>query len=144
MGFFYLFVFFLFCSEAKTCLAKKRVAFVGDSRIRQLFYSFVKVIEPERREDGNKVSGKGSEMLSGRYQSWWSAPLPLVPCELSTDQKYLVNISVVLSSIRFQSQRQKLCFSGKSVFVVVVVVVVAFKWTLPQLLVTRLTGEGGS
>uniref|UniRef100_A0A3P9K2D5 N-acetylneuraminate (7)9-O-acetyltransferase n=1 Tax=Oryzias latipes TaxID=8090 RepID=A0A3P9K2D5_ORYLA len=41
-------------TEAKTCLAEKRVAFVGDSRIRQLFYSFVKVIEPDRREDGNK------------------------------------------------------------------------------------------
>ncbi|XP_044028714.1 N-acetylneuraminate 9-O-acetyltransferase [Siniperca chuatsi] len=40
--------------EAKTCLAKKRVAFVGDSRIRQLFYSFIKIIDPERREDGNK------------------------------------------------------------------------------------------
>ncbi|KAM9738257.1 N-acetylneuraminate (7)9-O-acetyltransferase [Menidia menidia] len=40
--------------EAKTCLAEKQVAFVGDSRIRQLFYSFVKVIDPERREDGNK------------------------------------------------------------------------------------------
>ncbi|XP_062265499.1 N-acetylneuraminate 9-O-acetyltransferase isoform X1 [Platichthys flesus] len=40
--------------EAKTCLAEKRVAFVGDSRIRQLFYSFLKIIEPERREDGNK------------------------------------------------------------------------------------------
>uniref|UniRef100_A0A3Q3XJ33 Cas1p 10 TM acyl transferase domain-containing protein n=1 Tax=Mola mola TaxID=94237 RepID=A0A3Q3XJ33_MOLML len=42
-------------TEAKTCLAEKRVAFVGDSRIRQLFYSFVKIIDPERREDGNKV-----------------------------------------------------------------------------------------
>ncbi|XP_024154845.1 N-acetylneuraminate 9-O-acetyltransferase isoform X2 [Oryzias melastigma] len=41
-------------TEAKTCLSEKRVAFVGDSRIRQLFYSFVKVIEPDRREDGNK------------------------------------------------------------------------------------------
>ncbi|XP_061616370.1 N-acetylneuraminate 9-O-acetyltransferase isoform X1 [Phyllopteryx taeniolatus] len=40
--------------EAKTCLSKKRVAFVGDSRIRQLFYSFIKVIEPGRREDGKK------------------------------------------------------------------------------------------
>lgn len=47
---------FLSCSEAKTCLADKRVAFVGDSRIRQLFYSFVKIIDPERKEDGNKVS----------------------------------------------------------------------------------------
>ncbi|XP_024863613.1 N-acetylneuraminate 9-O-acetyltransferase isoform X2 [Kryptolebias marmoratus] len=41
-------------TEAKTCLAEKRVAFVGDSRIRQLFYSFVKIIDPERAEDGNK------------------------------------------------------------------------------------------
>ncbi|KAK2830246.1 hypothetical protein Q5P01_018177 [Channa striata] len=40
--------------EAKTCLAEKRVAFVGDSRIRQLFYSFIKIIETEQREDGNK------------------------------------------------------------------------------------------
>ncbi|XP_027892415.1 N-acetylneuraminate (7)9-O-acetyltransferase [Xiphophorus couchianus] len=40
--------------EAKTCLSKKRVVFAGDSRIRQLFYSFVKIIEPERTEDGNK------------------------------------------------------------------------------------------
>ncbi|TMS18699.1 N-acetylneuraminate 9-O-acetyltransferase [Larimichthys crocea] len=40
--------------EAKTCLAEKRVAFVGDSRIRQLFYSFIKIIDPERRENGNK------------------------------------------------------------------------------------------
>ncbi|XP_070841195.1 N-acetylneuraminate (7)9-O-acetyltransferase [Chaetodon trifascialis] len=40
--------------EAKTCLAEKRVAFVGDSRIRQLFYSFIKIIDHDRREDGNK------------------------------------------------------------------------------------------
>nr|XP_046272718.1 N-acetylneuraminate 9-O-acetyltransferase isoform X1 [Scatophagus argus] len=40
--------------EAKTCLAEKRVAFIGDSRIRQLFYSFIKIIDPERNEDGNK------------------------------------------------------------------------------------------
>uniref|UniRef100_A0A3P8VYK9 CAS1 domain containing 1 n=1 Tax=Cynoglossus semilaevis TaxID=244447 RepID=A0A3P8VYK9_CYNSE len=42
-------------TEARNCLAEKRVAFVGDSRIRQLFYSFTKIIDPERREDGNKV-----------------------------------------------------------------------------------------
>ncbi|XP_049606878.1 N-acetylneuraminate 9-O-acetyltransferase [Syngnathus scovelli] len=40
--------------EAKSCLSKKRVAFVGDSRIRQLFYSFIKIIEPGRREDGKR------------------------------------------------------------------------------------------
>ncbi|XP_034560029.1 N-acetylneuraminate 9-O-acetyltransferase isoform X2 [Notolabrus celidotus] len=41
-------------TEAKTCLAQKRVVFVGDSRIRQLFYSYIKLIDPERREDGTK------------------------------------------------------------------------------------------
>lgn len=46
---------FLSGSEAKSCLAGKRVAFLGDSRIRQLFYSFIKILDPERREDGNKV-----------------------------------------------------------------------------------------
>nr|XP_057903750.1 N-acetylneuraminate 9-O-acetyltransferase isoform X1 [Doryrhamphus excisus] len=40
--------------EAKTCLSEKRVAFLGDSRIRQLFYSFIKVIDPGQREEGNK------------------------------------------------------------------------------------------
>ncbi|XP_076005973.1 N-acetylneuraminate (7)9-O-acetyltransferase [Genypterus blacodes] len=40
--------------EAKTCLAEKRVTFIGDSRIRQLFYAFIKIINPERREDGIK------------------------------------------------------------------------------------------
>lgn len=46
---------FMFYSEAKTCLSEKRVAFVGDSRIRQLFYSFIKIINPERKEEGIKV-----------------------------------------------------------------------------------------
>ncbi|KAM6959218.1 LOW QUALITY PROTEIN: N-acetylneuraminate (7)9-O-acetyltransferase-like [Aplochiton taeniatus] len=40
-------------TEAKTCLSEKRVAFVGDSRIRQL-YSFIKIIDAEQREEGNK------------------------------------------------------------------------------------------
>ncbi|KAG9279797.1 N-acetylneuraminate 9-O-acetyltransferase [Astyanax mexicanus] len=40
--------------EAKTCLNNKRIAFIGDSRIRQLFYSFIKIINPDIREDGNK------------------------------------------------------------------------------------------
>ncbi|XP_010788564.1 N-acetylneuraminate (7)9-O-acetyltransferase, partial [Notothenia coriiceps] len=41
-------------NEANNCLAPKRVVFVGDSRIRQLFYSFIKIIDPEQREVGNK------------------------------------------------------------------------------------------
>ncbi|TNN72151.1 CAS1 domain-containing protein 1 [Liparis tanakae] len=40
--------------EAKTCLAEKRVAFIGDSRIRQLFYAFIKIIDPSQRENGIK------------------------------------------------------------------------------------------
>ncbi|XP_077599546.1 N-acetylneuraminate (7)9-O-acetyltransferase isoform X1 [Stigmatopora nigra] len=40
--------------EAKNCLSQKRVAFVGDSRIRQLFFSFVEIINPGQREDGKK------------------------------------------------------------------------------------------
>ncbi|KAJ4928567.1 hypothetical protein JOQ06_016358 [Pogonophryne albipinna] len=41
-------------NEANNCLAPKQVVFVGDSRIRQLFYSFIKIIDPEQREVGNK------------------------------------------------------------------------------------------
>ncbi|XP_051520250.1 N-acetylneuraminate 9-O-acetyltransferase isoform X1 [Myxocyprinus asiaticus] len=41
-------------TEAKICLREKRIAFVGDSRIRQLFYSFIKMINPKVKEDGNK------------------------------------------------------------------------------------------
>ncbi|XP_038598338.1 N-acetylneuraminate 9-O-acetyltransferase [Tachyglossus aculeatus] len=41
-------------SEAKSCLVDKHIVFVGDSRIRQLFYSFVKIINPQFREEGNK------------------------------------------------------------------------------------------
>lgn len=43
-------------SEAKACLNNKRIAFIGDSRIRQLFYSFIQIVNPETREEGNKVS----------------------------------------------------------------------------------------
>uniref|UniRef100_A0A286XD78 N-acetylneuraminate (7)9-O-acetyltransferase n=1 Tax=Cavia porcellus TaxID=10141 RepID=A0A286XD78_CAVPO len=41
-------------SEAKNCLVDKYIAFIGDSRIRQLFYSFVKIINPQFKEEGNK------------------------------------------------------------------------------------------
>ncbi|XP_064204331.1 N-acetylneuraminate 9-O-acetyltransferase isoform X1 [Anguilla rostrata] len=40
--------------EAKSCLRQKRVAFIGDSRIRQLFFSYVRIINSDVREDGNK------------------------------------------------------------------------------------------
>uniref|UniRef100_A0A674CVE9 CAS1 domain containing 1 n=1 Tax=Salmo trutta TaxID=8032 RepID=A0A674CVE9_SALTR len=42
-------------TEAKTCLADKRVAFVGDSRIRQLFYSYIQIIDAAQSADGRKV-----------------------------------------------------------------------------------------
>lgn len=48
-------LFLLAFSEAKFCLREKRIAFVGDSRIRQLFYSFIKMMNPEVKEVGNKV-----------------------------------------------------------------------------------------
>nr|XP_013796751.1 PREDICTED: CAS1 domain-containing protein 1 isoform X5 [Apteryx mantelli mantelli] len=41
-------------SEAKNCLIDKHIAFIGDSRIRQLFYSFIKLINPQVKEEGNK------------------------------------------------------------------------------------------
>ncbi len=47
--------FLLSFSEAKFCHREKRIAFVGDSRIRQLFYSFIKMMNPEVKEVGNKV-----------------------------------------------------------------------------------------
>lgn len=46
----------LFYSEAKNCLIDKHIVFIGDSRIRQLFYSFIKLINPQVKEEGNKVS----------------------------------------------------------------------------------------
>ncbi|OCT74014.1 hypothetical protein XELAEV_18032977mg [Xenopus laevis] len=41
-------------SEAKSCFAEQHVTFVGDSRIRQLFYAFVKILTPQYKEEGNK------------------------------------------------------------------------------------------
>lgn len=41
-------------SEAKSCLIDKHIVFLGDSRIRQLFYSFIKIINPQIKEEGNK------------------------------------------------------------------------------------------
>nr|XP_038029719.1 N-acetylneuraminate 9-O-acetyltransferase isoform X4 [Anas platyrhynchos] len=41
-------------SEAKNCLVDKHIVFLGDSRIRQLFYSFIKIINPQVKEEGNK------------------------------------------------------------------------------------------
>jgi hypothetical protein len=55
LALFILIIIFFNFSEAKTCLVDKHIAFIGDSRIRQLFYSFVKIINPQFKEEGNKV-----------------------------------------------------------------------------------------
>ncbi|XP_078278719.1 N-acetylneuraminate (7)9-O-acetyltransferase isoform X1 [Rhinoraja longicauda] len=41
-------------SEVKSCLMNKYITFIGDSRIRQLFYSFIKIISSGVKEEGNK------------------------------------------------------------------------------------------
>uniref|UniRef100_A0A8D0H9S2 N-acetylneuraminate (7)9-O-acetyltransferase n=1 Tax=Sphenodon punctatus TaxID=8508 RepID=A0A8D0H9S2_SPHPU len=70
-------------SEAKSCLREKHIAFIGDYRIRQLFYSFVKLINPQVKEEGNKdflwypeVNGS----MKQRIKSWTegSSPKPHV------------------------------------------------------------------
>uniref|UniRef100_A0A665V7Z6 CAS1 domain containing 1 n=1 Tax=Echeneis naucrates TaxID=173247 RepID=A0A665V7Z6_ECHNA len=88
--------------EAKTCLAEKRVAFVGDSRIRQLFYSFIKIIDPEQREDGNKNFlwyPEANNSMKERLISWthvsvyWSIKLHSGSSE--TLQQYKVNLTAI-------------------------------------------------
>uniref|UniRef100_A0A3B3VGH8 N-acetylneuraminate (7)9-O-acetyltransferase n=1 Tax=Poecilia latipinna TaxID=48699 RepID=A0A3B3VGH8_9TELE len=60
-------------NDAITCLSEKRVVFAGDSRIRQLFYSFVKIIKPETTEDGNKDFlwyPEANNSMKDRVMSW--------------------------------------------------------------------------
>ena len=59
----FVYLSFWLYSDSKSCLADKRVAFVGDSRIRQLSYSFSKIIDPERKEEGNKVESESKENM---------------------------------------------------------------------------------
>uniref|UniRef100_A0A8C8F605 Cas1p 10 TM acyl transferase domain-containing protein n=1 Tax=Oncorhynchus tshawytscha TaxID=74940 RepID=A0A8C8F605_ONCTS len=69
------------CHEAKTCLAEKRVAFIGDSRIRQLFYSYIQIIDPTQKENGRKWSIKlrsgSSEALQQYRANLTAISLPL-------------------------------------------------------------------
>ncbi|XP_038827582.1 N-acetylneuraminate 9-O-acetyltransferase-like isoform X2 [Salvelinus namaycush] len=63
--------------EAKTCLAEKRVAFIGDSRIRQLFYSYIQIIDPTQRENGRKDFlwyPEVNNSLKERLMSWTEDP----------------------------------------------------------------------
>uniref|UniRef100_A0A8C2ZNT1 CAS1 domain containing 1 n=1 Tax=Cyclopterus lumpus TaxID=8103 RepID=A0A8C2ZNT1_CYCLU len=79
--------------EAKTCLAEKRVAFVGDSRIRQLFYAFIKIIDPEQRGDGNKVEGSAKPDVVILGAATWSIKLHSGSSE--TLQQYKVNLTAI-------------------------------------------------
>uniref|UniRef100_A0A4W2HTP5 CAS1 domain containing 1 n=1 Tax=Bos indicus x Bos taurus TaxID=30522 RepID=A0A4W2HTP5_BOBOX len=57
-------------SEAKNCLVDKHIAFIGDSRIRQLFYSFVKIINPQFKEEGNKDSVAKPHVIVAGAATW--------------------------------------------------------------------------
>uniref|UniRef100_A0A8C6F5J8 N-acetylneuraminate (7)9-O-acetyltransferase n=3 Tax=Monodon monoceros TaxID=40151 RepID=A0A8C6F5J8_MONMO len=71
-------------SEAKNCLVDKHIAFIGDSRIRQLFYSFVKIINPQFKEEGNKERWRGKTIChmtichNGEHKKkkWWHENIP--------------------------------------------------------------------
>ncbi|XP_070582799.1 N-acetylneuraminate (7)9-O-acetyltransferase isoform X3 [Erythrolamprus reginae] len=69
-------------SEAKSCLKNKYIAFIGDSRIRQLFYSFVKLVNPQIKEEGNKKAastGADGSGIAATAGSDLSVP-PLFSC----------------------------------------------------------------
>uniref|UniRef100_A0A4W5N9Q8 CAS1 domain containing 1 n=1 Tax=Hucho hucho TaxID=62062 RepID=A0A4W5N9Q8_9TELE len=78
--------------EAKTCLAEKRVAFIGDSRIRQLFYSYIQIIDPTQRENGRKdPSVKPDVVIIGA--ATWSIKLRSGSSEAL--QQYRANLTAI-------------------------------------------------
>ncbi|KPP78600.1 CAS1 domain-containing protein 1-like, partial [Scleropages formosus] len=79
-------------SEAKTCLERKRVAFMGDSRIRQLFYSYVKIINPEVREDGNKGTLVKPDVIVMGAATW---SIKLNSGSIETLHQYKANLSSI-------------------------------------------------
>uniref|UniRef100_A0A669CTU1 CAS1 domain containing 1 n=1 Tax=Oreochromis niloticus TaxID=8128 RepID=A0A669CTU1_ORENI len=86
--------------EAKTCLSEKRVAFVGDSRIRQLFYSFIKIINPERKEEGNKVIVRNGTVQAQGFShngDGWSIKLHGGSNEAL--QQYKVNLTAIVGQL---------------------------------------------
>uniref|UniRef100_A0A3P9N1M4 CAS1 domain containing 1 n=1 Tax=Poecilia reticulata TaxID=8081 RepID=A0A3P9N1M4_POERE len=87
-------------NDAVTCLSKKRVVFAGDSRIRQLFYSFIKIINPEMTEDGNKPPKRMPVNIcrsSSEQSSKWSIKLHSGSSE--TLQQYRANLTAIAAHL---------------------------------------------
>uniref|UniRef100_A0A4W5LLF0 CAS1 domain containing 1 n=1 Tax=Hucho hucho TaxID=62062 RepID=A0A4W5LLF0_9TELE len=85
-------------TEAKTCLAEKSVAFVGDSRIRQLFYSYIQIIDPAQRADGRKVyfpNMKVNNSLKERLISWRKGSIKLHGGSSEALQQYRANLTAI-------------------------------------------------
>uniref|UniRef100_A0A8C7P720 CAS1 domain containing 1 n=2 Tax=Oncorhynchus mykiss TaxID=8022 RepID=A0A8C7P720_ONCMY len=91
-------------TEAKTCLAEKRVAFVGDSRIQQLFYSYIQIINPAQRADGRKVGlvpldflwyAEVNNSLKERLISWRKWSIKLHGGSSEALQQYRANLTAI-------------------------------------------------
>ncbi|XP_038827583.1 N-acetylneuraminate 9-O-acetyltransferase-like isoform X3 [Salvelinus namaycush] len=84
--------------EAKTCLAEKRVAFIGDSRIRQLFYSYIQIIDPTQRENGRKDFlwyPEVNNSLKERLMSWTEWSIKLRSGSSEALQQYRANLTAI-------------------------------------------------
>ncbi|XP_051948508.1 N-acetylneuraminate 9-O-acetyltransferase isoform X2 [Xyrauchen texanus] len=95
-------------TEAKICLREKRIAFVGDSRIRQLFYSFIKMINPEVKEDGNKDFlwyPEVNNSLKEQLMSW---------AEGSTPKPHVIIFSAATWSIKLHNGKSEALFQYKA------------------------------
>ncbi|TSK31465.1 N-acetylneuraminate 9-O-acetyltransferase [Bagarius yarrelli] len=57
-------------NEAKACLTNKKLAFIGDSRIRQLFYSFIQIVHPETKEEGTKKPSSKPDVIIIGAATW--------------------------------------------------------------------------
>ncbi|PKU33253.1 cas1 domain-containing protein 1 [Limosa lapponica baueri] len=79
-------------NEAKNCLIDKHIVFIGDSRIRQLFYSFIKLINPQVKEEGNKGSvAKPHIIVAGAATVSYTYMDPVYEDMLSDSRKMITN-----------------------------------------------------
>uniref|UniRef100_A0A8C5HSM6 Cas1p 10 TM acyl transferase domain-containing protein n=1 Tax=Gouania willdenowi TaxID=441366 RepID=A0A8C5HSM6_GOUWI len=88
--------------EAKTCLTGKRVAFLGDSRVRQLFHSFIKTIDPDSGKSEDRVKDflwhpEANNSMKERLLSW---TLDQVSASANI---FLIYIHVIQWSIKLHS-----------------------------------------
>uniref|UniRef100_A0A8C5NES2 Cas1p 10 TM acyl transferase domain-containing protein n=1 Tax=Gouania willdenowi TaxID=441366 RepID=A0A8C5NES2_GOUWI len=84
--------------EAKTCLTGKRVAFLGDSRVRQLFHSFIKTIDPDsgKSEDRDFLwHPEANNSMKERLLSWTHVS--------ASANIFLIYIHVIQWSIKLHS-----------------------------------------